>query len=188
MANIVRIAAFAGSARRDSLNRKYLSVAADAVRAAGAEVTLLDLNAYPMPLYHGDLEAAEGLPAPVQALVAALSAQDGLLIASPEYNGMFTPLLKNTLDWCSRADADPFEGRTAAVISASPGAFGGARSLQLTQTYLTKLGCHVIPGQHALPRAHQAFDANGQLLETRPREALQQLAQALVETTRRLRR
>jgi chromate reductase len=117
-----RILAFSGSARRESLNRRLLAVAVAAVEQAGGSVTLVDLNDYEMPLYHGDVEEAKGLPANAVRLVEQIKAHDGLLVASPEYNSFITPLLKNTLDWCTRADADPFPGCAAAVLSASPGA------------------------------------------------------------------
>jgi NAD(P)H-dependent FMN reductase len=175
-----RILAFSGSARRESLNRKFLAVAVQAVHEAGGEVTLIDLNDYPLPLYHGDLEDAAGLPANAAKLIALIADHAALLVASPEYNSMFTPLLKNTIDWCTRADENPFTGRVAAVIAASPGPFGGVRSLQLAQQLLLKLGCHVVPGQAVLPHADQAFDENGGLKEPRPLQSVRALAAALV--------
>jgi len=185
MSDSVRILAFSGSARRDSLNRKLLAAAVEAVREAGGEVTLLDLNDYALPLYHGDLEDAEGLPANAAKLIELIAGHQALLIASPEYNSMITPLLKNTLDWCTRGGDDPFPGKVAAVVSASPGAFGGVRSLQLAQQLLLKLGCHVVPGQTTLPQADKAFDADGRLTNERVLKAVRTLAKALVETTRR---
>lgn len=182
MANPPRILAFSGSARRDSLNRKLLAVAVEATRAAGGEVTLLDLNDFVLPLYHGDLEAASGLPANAARLVALIAGHHALLIASPEYNSMITPLLKNTIDWCSLADENPFIGKVAAVVSASPGALGGIRSLQLAQQLLLKLGCHVVPGQTILPHADKAFDEHGALSDARARKSVQTIAAALVTT------
>jgi chromate reductase len=162
-----RILAFAGSARRESLNRKFLAVAIHAAREAGCEVTIADLNELSLPLYHGDLEDGEGLPDNARKLIALITSHQGLLIASPEYNSMITPLLKNTIDWCTRADGNPFEGKIAAVVSASPGALGGVRSLVMAQALLLKLGCHVVPGQCHLPNAGNAFDADGNLLDER---------------------
>jgi chromate reductase, NAD(P)H dehydrogenase (quinone) len=181
-----RILAFSCSARRESLNRKLLAAAVDAVREAGGEVTLLDLNDYVLPLYHGDLEEAEGLPANATRLIEQIAGHAGLLIASPEYNSMITPLLKNTFDWCSRSDDDPFPGKVAAVVSASPGPFGGVRSQKLAQQLLLQLGCHVVPVQAILPRADQAFDASGALIDARAQKSIHTLAAALVDTTRKL--
>src|SRR5476651_2363541 len=175
-----RILAFSGSARKESLNRKFLAIAVAAAREAGGDVTLLDLNDYVLPLYHGDLEDANGLPENAKKLIALIASHDALLIASPEYNSMITPLLKNTLDWCTRDDVDPFPGKVAAVISASPGGFGAVRSLVMAQQLLLKLGCHIVSGQCALPQAGKAFDATGKLLDARTEKALRVLVQQLV--------
>ena len=99
MAAPPRILAFAASARRESLNRRFLALAVVAVKEAGGEVTLLDLNDFAMPLYHGDLEDAQGLPENAVRLIGLIGKHHALLVASPEYNSMFTPLLKNTVDW-----------------------------------------------------------------------------------------
>ena len=186
MATSVRLLAFAGSARRDSLNRKFLAAGIEAAEAAGAAVTLADLNELVLPLYHGDLEDSAGIPAHAASLIGLIATHDGLLVASPEYNSMITPLLKNTIDWCSRADDNPFEGKVAAVIAASPGPLGGIRSLQMAQALLLKLGCHIVPGQCHLPEAHKAFDPAGKLADDRARKALQALAAALVKTVSKL--
>ena len=183
MAKPVRILAFAGSARRESLNRKFLAVAILAAKEAGAEVTLADLNELTLPLYHGDLEEAGGLPENAVKLIALITAHTGLLIASPEYNSMITPLLKNTIDWCTRGDDNPFEGKVAAVISASPGILGGVRSLAMAQALLLKLGCIVVPGQCFLPTAGKAFDASGQLVEPRAQKSVKVLMEKLVRTS-----
>jgi chromate reductase len=186
MADSPLVLAFSGSARRASLNRKLLAVAVEAVREAGAQVTLLDLNELPMPLYHGDLEEEQGLPPHAAKLVELIMAHHALLIASPEYNAFITPLLKNTLDWCTRADENPFVGKVAAVVSASPGMFGGVRSAQLARGLLLHLGCHVVPAQCTLARAHEAFDENGRLKDARSLKQVQTLAADLVRTTTRL--
>jgi chromate reductase, NAD(P)H dehydrogenase (quinone) len=185
MATPVRVLAFAASARKDSFNRKFLAVAVDAVRAAGCEVALADLNDYELPIFNADLEDGEGMPASAAKLVGLIAGSHALLVASPEYNSMITPLLKNTIDWCSRADQNPFEGKVAAVISASPGIHGGARSLAMAQQLLLKLGCHVVPGQCILPHADRAFDAQGRLLEERAGKSVQAMAASLAATAAR---
>jgi chromate reductase len=186
MGNKPRILAFAASARRESLNRRFLAAAVAAVTREGAEVTLLQPDEIAMPLYNGDLEDAEGMPANAAKLVGLIAGHDAVLVASPEYNSMVTPMFKNTIDWCSRADENPFDGKVAAVISASPGILGGVRSLQLAQQLLLKLGCHVVPGQCILPHADKAFDSEGRLLDPRVEKALFAMAAKLVRTTERL--
>ena len=181
-----RILAFSGSARRESLNTKLLAAAVAAVRAAGAEVTVFNFHELPLPLYDGDLEDSAGMPANAQKLIDLVASHGGLLIASPEYNSQITPLLKNAIDWCSRADENPLRGRVAAVVSASPGAFGGIRSMTLARQLLVHLGCHVIPAQCVLPHADKAFDAAGQLIDARTKKNVEALAAELVRVTTRL--
>jgi NAD(P)H-dependent FMN reductase len=178
-----RILAFSGSARRESFNRKFLAAAVMATREAGGEVTLIDLDDFSMPLYHGDLEDAQGMPENATKLVALITAHDALLIASPEYNSMITPLLKNTIDWCTRGDENPFEGKVAAVVSASPGMFGAVRSLKMAQQLLQHLGAYVVPGQTVLAHADEAFDADGRLKDPRAMKSVRTLAEKLVATT-----
>src|SRR6185295_2879266 len=97
-----KILAFAGSMRKDSFNKKLIRVAAEGARSAGAEVTLIDLKDFPLPVYDGDLEAAEGLPAGAKKLKELFLQNQGLLIASPEYNSSIPGTLKNAIDWVSR--------------------------------------------------------------------------------------
>ena len=165
-----RLLAFAGSARRDSLNARLVHFAAGEARAAGAEATVLDLAAFGLPLYNGDLEADEGLPAGAARLKELFLAHDGFLIASPEYNGSISPLLKNTIDWVSRPVAGQpplvwYAGKVAGLMAASPGALGGLRGLVHVRQILSGIGVIVAPAQHAVPRAGDAFDSEGALAE-----------------------
>jgi len=119
-------------------------------------------------------------------LMGLIESHEGLLIASPEYNSMITPLLKNTIDWCTRGDPNPFEGKVAAVVSASPGPLGGVRSLQMAQQLLLKLGCVVVPGQCFVIHAEKAFDAQGQLIDARAQKAVRSLTARLAKMASRL--
>ncbi len=164
-----KILAFAGSIRRGSWNRKLIQVAVDAARAAGGEVTLIDLADYPLPLMDEDLEARDGLPDNALRLKALFKEHDALLIASPEYNSSVPPLLKNTIDWVSRewqgeSGLVPYQNKVAAILAASPGTFGGMRMLPHLRQILNTLGVLVLPGQFSLPHADMAFDEeNGSL-------------------------
>ena len=186
MSSSPRILAFSGSSRRGSLNKKLLSVVVEATRTAGGDVTLVDLTDFPLPLYNGDLEDADGLPANAVKLIGLIADHAAVLIASPEYNSMMTPLLKNTIDWCTRGDDNPFIGKVAAVVSASPGMLGGARSMALVRALLVHLGCHVTPEQCILPHADKAFDEAGKLLAPRTQEAVRKVAAGLVATAQKL--
>lgn len=188
----VRVLAFAGSARKDSLNKRLVRVAAGVARDAGAQVTLLDLDDFEMPVYHGDHEAAGGLPPAAQRLREAFLAHDALLISSPENNASVPAALKNAIDWVSRPHAGqnglvPYQGKVAALLAASPGALGGLRGLQHLRAILQTLGVLVITEQFALPRAHEAFDADGALAEPRQRASVEGVVRRLVDVTARLR-
>jgi len=189
---MIRLLAFAGSARAASVNKKLVLLAASDARAAGADVTLFDPAERPLPLYDGDLEERSGLPPAVLAWKQLMQAHDGFLIACPEYNGSITPLLKNLIDWASRAAPGEaplacFKGRTAGLLAASPGGFGGMRGLVHVRAILGGIGVHVVPGQFALAAAHEAFAADGSLVDARQAKRLREVVVECVETTRKLR-
>jgi NAD(P)H-dependent FMN reductase len=190
-----RILVFAGSARRDSLNKKLARVAAGFAREAGGEVTFVDLDDYPMPVYHGDLEAAEGMPANGMKLREMFLAHDALLIVSPENNQSISALLKNTIDWLSRSIGDgkgansglaPFHGKVAAMMAASPGAYGAVRHLPQLRQCLGGLGVTVLGNQVALIHADLAFDESGALRDEHNARSVRGLAKELVEIAARL--
>lgn len=194
--NSPRIVVMAGSSRREALSRKVAAACIAPLAAAGADVDLVELADHPAPLYNGDLEVESGLPEGIVRLQRRLAAADGLLVVNPEYNGSITPLLKNALDWCSRPNpADRarsggavYAGRAAAVVGTSPGALGGMRVLFHVRDILGYLGMQVIPQQLAIGKAGEAVGDDGCLRDPAQREALDKLAQALVDTARRLRR
>src|SRR4051794_3544661 len=101
-----KILAFAGSTRTASFNKQVVQIAAEGARAAGAQVEIIDLRDLPMPLFDQDLEAAEGLPENAKKFKALLRSSDALLIASPEYNSSISAVLKNAIDWASRAETE----------------------------------------------------------------------------------
>ena len=184
-----RILVFAGSARRESLNKKLSRVAAERAKQAGLDVSWIDLRDYPLPLYDGDLEAEHGIPDNARKLRALLDQHQGLIVVSPEYNSFITPLMKNTLDWISRRDGDidglaSFRNKVALVMSASPGAFGGMRSLALIRQLLSHLGVTALPEQLALPKAHEAFDDNGALKDEQMQKRLDSMVQRLAQVLR----
>ena len=100
------ILAFAGSTRTESYNKKLVRLAADAARAAGANVTVIDLRDLPLPLFDEDFETAHGLPENAKKLKSLMKEHDGFLISSPEYNSSITAVLKNAIDWASRPETE----------------------------------------------------------------------------------
>lgn len=165
----VRILAFSGSARSGSINQKILEIAAAGAREAGADVTMISLRDYPMPLYDGDLEAAEGLPDKAVELREVFRAHQGLLIACPEYNGTLAPLLKNTIDWVSRPYKDEGNlaviiGKAVALVSGSGGMMGGGRAQAHMRQSFQVMQCHLVPQTATVPFASAAsFDDAGNL-------------------------
>jgi NAD(P)H-dependent FMN reductase len=181
---MVRVLCFGGSAREGSYNKKLARLAHHIAKANGIEAVFADLKNYPMPIYDGDLEAAEGPPERAHAFKALLGEYQGVFIASPEYNSSVTPLLKNTLDWVTRVRAkgesglEVFQTRVFAIGGASPGGYGAMRSLlQLRQILEVGMGALVIPQQIAVPRAAGAFEEDGSLKD----EGLQKLCTNVVE-------
>jgi NAD(P)H-dependent FMN reductase len=179
-----RILAFAGSLRRDSFNKKLVPIAAKAARDAGAEVTLIDLKDFPLPLFDQDLEAEQRMPDNGKKLKQLFIDHDGLLIASPEYNSSVTAVLKNAIDWVSRpAPGEPslvaFRSKVATLMSASPGALGGLRGLVHVRSILSNIGVIVLPDQIAVPKAHEAFNADRSLKDSKQHSGIEGLGHTL---------
>lgn len=186
-----RVLVFAGSVRRESVNRRLAHVAAARLTAAGVAATLLELADYPLPLYDGDLEAASGLPENALKLKEIFIAHDAFAIVSPEYNGSIPPLLKNCIDWVSRPLPEqsgyiPFSGKAAALLSASPGFLGGMRGLRHLREVLTVLEMIVLPRQFSLSAADKAFDADGRLADAGGNRRLDDLMRELPALAKRL--
>ena len=186
-----RILAFAGTTRTEAFNKKLIRVAAAAARDAGAEVTLIDLRDYPMPLYDGDLEAREGIPPVAMKFKELMLVHRGLLLSTGEYNSSITGVLKNAIDWASRsapgeAELACFKDKIAGLVSASPGMLGGLRALFHVRQILGNIGVLVIPEQLALGRAHEAFEADGSLKDPKRAAAAGRVASALVRLISKL--
>lgn len=181
----VKLLAFAGSTRTESFNKKLLAAAIPYAEAAGAAVTVVDLRDFPMPLYDGDLEESDGVPKSAVALKELVTSHHGLLLACPEYNGSFSAVLKNTLDWLSRQKGT-FNGQTAALLSASPGALGGLRGLVHVRSVLTNLGVLVSPQQAAVGGAFKQFDDSGALSDEKTASRVQGVVENLVTLVQRL--
>lgn len=185
-----RILIIPGSVRDGSLNLRLATHAAGLARAAGIEVREMDLRSLALPIYDGDLEAASGVPAGASVLARAIHEADGILIVTPEYNGFPTPLLINAFDWMSRVEAAnglPFglaitANKPAALLSASPGPGGALRSMNFVRQYLQMaFAMIVVPQQFALGKAHEAFDADGALIDARATKSVQGVLDALTK-------
>lgn len=185
-----KILAFAGSTRHGSHNRKLIQLGLEAVQAAGGEATLLDLRDYPLPLYDTDLEARE-VPENARKLAEIFSDHQGLLIASPEYNSGYSPLVKNTIDWITRikpgsTNLAPFQDKFAGLMAASPSGFGGLRGLLQLRTVLSYIKVHVLHQQATISAAHEAFDEHGKLTNPSFQKQVDAVAGELVRILRKI--
>ncbi len=185
MTKTPKILVFGGSLRRDSFNQKLAAIAAEGAREAGADVTLIALRDFPLPVFDQDLEDASGKPEQAARLKEIFREHDGLIIASPEYNSSVSAALKNAIDWVSRADSDDepmlsvLSGKTAVLCSASPGALGGLRGLVHLRSILGNIGITVLPDQVAVGGAYQVFDAEGNLTDEKQAARVKGLGAAL---------
>ncbi len=187
----VRIVAFAGSLRSGSFNKKLIRIAAAGARAAGAEVTEIDLRDIPMLLYNGDVEREQGLPPNAKVFKRLLIEHHGFLISSPEYNSAVSGVLKNAIDWASRPEPNEpalvaFKGKVAGLVSASPGHLGGIRGLAVLRSILSNIGVFVIPTQMAISRANDAFEPGGELKDERQQAAVESIGAEVVGITAKL--
>lgn len=185
---------FAGSARNSSTNKQLAALAASTAKEAGAEVTLIDLADFDMPIYNGDIETETGLPENAKRLKQLFVEHDGFFIASPEYNSSISAVLKNALDWISRPHTEneprlwAFQGKIAAIGSVAPGALGGLRGLVPLRMMLGNIGVTVVPNQVAVPDGLNGFDDDGSLIADMPTGMLKATITQLVETTGALKR
>jgi len=178
---------FAGSTRQQSFNRRLAHATAVLARAAGAQVTHIELGDYDIPMYNADLEA-RGTPADVVRLKQVMHEHPAWIVCTPEYNASYPALVKNTFDWVSSpVKGDPVwsdgfrstQGKVVGVLSASPGALGGLRSQSHLVPLLLNLQMWVAPRNYALGKAGEAFDADGQLREPHRGHVQAVLAQVL---------
>ncbi|GLK83271.1 NADPH-dependent FMN reductase [Ancylobacter defluvii] len=184
-----KILTFAGSIRTGSYSANLAAVAAKELALLGAEPVLISLQDYPLPIYDADLEAEEGVPQAAEQLRDQLALADGVFIATPEYNASVSPLLKNAIDWASRAKGapgggghDPFKGPVFAIGSTSPGALGGYRAaMMLRQVLALGLSALVLAEQAMVPAAHQAFTDAGDFKDDRQLERLRGTLRTLID-------
>lgn len=157
----LKVLVFSASLRADSLNSQLAALAARAATAQGATVDLVSMHDFDVPVYDGDLEAKDGIPPGAHELQRRLLTTHAFIIASPEYNGSMPGGLKNLIDWTSRFRPQPFDGRHALVMSASPSLAGGNRGLWALRVPLEHLGTRVFPDMFSLSMAHKAMTGEG---------------------------
>ncbi|MFK7759388.1 MAG: NADPH-dependent FMN reductase [Phycisphaerales bacterium] len=191
MADTIRIGMISGSLRTGSYNRKLVEyVAKNVLDSTDAELVDISLAELDLPMFSEDLEAVE-FPASALKLKELMMSCDTILIASPEYNGSLSGALKNAIDWASRpregeAPLACFKGKTAGLLSASPGAIGGLRGLRHVRQILTQLQMYVSPIEFALGSAHAAFDDHGNITDERAAASAQRVGEDMIQLCRAL--
>lgn len=181
------ILVFAGSVRTGSLNERLAAYVARQLRALGAGVTHISLRDFQMPIYDGDLEAAEGPPENAKRLCRLFYEHHGVFIAGPEYNAGITPLTKNTIDWVSRVEkAQVFRSRAFALGGASEGRLGAYRSMMATRQVLELgLSAFVQPEMISVFHASKSYDENGDIGDPAAQKAARRAIDALYANARR---
>lgn len=180
-----KVLAFAGSTRQDSINKKLIAESAKIARQMQANVTVIDLKDYPIPFYDEDLEVKEQMPIKAKQLRRLMIESDVILIASPEYNGSLSAVLKNAIDWASRSEngggsREAFQGKKFIIMSASPGSSGGARGLAHLRTIIENIGGNVLFEQITVPDAYNAFNEQGHLKNEKTKKDLEQLIRTAI--------
>ncbi|MDC8831649.1 NADPH-dependent FMN reductase [Alteromonas gilva] len=189
---MVKVLAFSGSTRNGSYNQALVENAAEAAKAAGAEVTVISLADYAMPIFNEDEESEYGMPERAQAFKQLLIDHDAFLIASPEYNSSYPALLKNAIDWASRKTSDDepmlaaYKDKVIGLMAASPGGLGGMRVLAVLRMLLQNIMSVVIPLQVSVANAADKFDDNGKLTDETARKQLTNLTKQLVSMAQKL--
>lgn len=182
---MTRLIGISGSLRRGSLNTSLLR-AATSLMPQDSTLTIGTIRG--IPLYDGDVEAADGIPAPVSTLKDEVAAADGLLLVTPEYNNSMPGVFKNAIDWMSRPSADikrVFAGLPVALIGASPGGFGTILAQSAWLPVFRTLGVQLwSPGRMLVSRAGQVFAADGSLTDDKVREQLRELLSGFVAFAR----
>jgi NAD(P)H-dependent FMN reductase len=188
----LKILVIPGSLRTGSHNARLAATAAAELAQAGAEVTRISLADFPLPIFDGDLQAKSGVPKHAVNLKRMMSAHQGVLIVTPEYNSSVPALVKNTIDWVSRVQ-DPhetrgqvFRDRAFAIAAASEGRLGGTRALAALRLILSACQATVVPNQLALSFATEAYDDMDRLKHPSDLEALKAMVRQLIEFSQRM--
>ncbi|MBH80730.1 MAG: FMN reductase [Gammaproteobacteria bacterium] len=187
---MAKLLVFSGSSRRESVHTRLAVLLASVAEQEGAQTTLIRLEDFDIPIYNGDLEEEHGLPGDIKRLKALLSENTGLIITCPEYNGFMTPLLINTINWCTRSeeatpDLSGFADKAVLVASGSPSSLGGIRANTHLKTMLSGIGAIVFPQSLTVPATHQAFDSHGGLAQASMGERIERTLQNFIAFTDR---
>lgn len=184
MGDMARLLVLGGALRRDSWNQIIAEIAGEGASAAGAEIDVIRLSDFPMPVFDQDDETQHGPCSEVLEFRSRWRASHGVILGVPEYNGAMPGALKNAIDWLSRPQdgfgrLDCFANKACGLVSASPGALGGIRGLPIARTILSGLGMHVLPDHVAVGGVQALFDSDGAMNDTAMHKRLHSLGAAV---------
>lgn len=180
-----KILTISGSIRHDSYNSQLARLLGRKLRALGAEVTDISLADYRLPLFNADVETEQGEPDAAIALAKLFSEADAIFIASPEYNGSLTPLLKNMIDWISRQEGSPYKQATFGIGAVSSGKLSGILGLTHLRDILGKLGSLIAPTSLSVGNSATGFDDDWDLTDPVQKSRAEQLADEMMTISRR---
>jgi NAD(P)H-dependent FMN reductase len=166
---------FAAALRKDSVNKKLINLAANKLQEKNIDVDLADFAEFDMPLYHGDIQVNEGIPAGAIEFTKRMQQATGVIISSPEYNFSIPGTLKNLIDWVSRINPMPWKKQHILLLSASPALVGGNRGLWATRIPLEGCGAFVYPDMFSLASAYDAFNDDGSLKDASLQKRLEDM-------------
>lgn len=169
----MKIIFFAGSLRQTSFNKILSKSALNYAKSKGIECEFLDLKDYDAPLYDGDLETSNDIPAGILALHEKLKNSSAWVVSCPEYNGSISGVLKNYIDWLSRIKDHCFTNKHVKLLASSAGALSGVRGLWHSRVPFEALGCHVFPIMTGIGANYSSFDDSGNLVEAKNQEMLE---------------
>ena len=161
----IRFLVFSVSMRKDSLNTRLAKLAVESIQQQGGEVDYGMMSEFDCPSFNGDAESTGGNPKGSEEFNKRITANDALVISSPEYNGSMPGLIKNAIDWVSRFRPQPFNEKQVLLLSASPSMVGGNRGVLALRIPLEHLGARVFPNMFSLAMAHKAFSAEGKITD-----------------------
>ncbi|WP_281635888.1 NADPH-dependent FMN reductase [Flavobacterium marginilacus] len=157
----MKIIAFAGSPSKKSINKKLVTYASSLFE--NAQVEVLDLNDYEMPLFSVDKEAVIGQHSLAQAFLEKIASADLLVVSLAENNGNYSAAFKNTIDWCSRINGKIFQEKPMLLMATSPGARGGASVLEIAKNNFPRFNAD-IKAVFSLPSFNDNFDVEANVI------------------------
>lgn len=173
MKNILIIS---GSNHRESINLALATHAGQQLE--NAQLDILDLNDFEMPLYSQDLEEASGIPSEAQRFLEKIQASDGIVISLAEHNGSYTAAFKNLFDWTSRIEQKLWSSKPMLLMATSPGGRGGATVLAAAEATFPHLGASIV-STFSLPSFYENFDSAEGITNPDLRESLETALQSL---------